>query len=189
MKTLFKIAAVLILTLAAAPSWSQVTGNTTSSATTQSQAGSSSIGGTQGITFNSDGGGKTTLRTAPALGGQSFYGSFSPDSCVTAAGGGGSVTGFAVNLAVPVRDTFCPFMRAFERTMQAAMSEDDPVIRKKLKQAGRDIMCQAEEFVRRAYAGQGLCSPEFSDGKDEHQVSTSDRHAREERMNDVYSPG
>ena len=72
------------------------------------------------VQFKSDASG--TLRTAPAMGGQSFYGSFSSDSCMVSAGGGGSVVGFGMNVAFPIEDQKRSLRRNFERTMQAAAS-------------------------------------------------------------------
>lgn len=132
--------------------------NSGSSATTASSAGATNAGNAQNINFNSRNDGTSTLKSAPALGGQSFYGSFSSDSCMVSAGGGGSVVGFAINAAVPVEDKACSLRRNFERTMQAAASTKDVDLSKRLQTAAIDMLCATNDATRQALANQGLCS-------------------------------
>ena len=79
------IVLALSLSLAAFSATAQT--NSASSSTTSATSGATNAGNTQGITFNSKSDASGTLRTAPAMGGQSFYGSFSSDSCMVSAGG------------------------------------------------------------------------------------------------------
>ncbi|SSW68590.1 hypothetical protein [Achromobacter agilis] len=129
-----------------------------SSATTSASSGSTNAGNNQGITFNSSSNGSSTLRTAPPVGGQSFYGSFSSDSCMVSAGGGGSVVGFGMNLAIPIEDQKCSLRRNFERTMQAAASTKDADRARRLETAAIDILCQTDDRTKAALVAQGLCT-------------------------------
>ncbi len=132
---------------------------TSSSASqTSASSGSTNAGNNQGITLNSNNSGSSTLRTAPPIGSQSFYGSFSSDSCMVSAGGGGSVVGFGMNVAFPVEDTKCSLRRNFERTMQAAASTKDPDRSRRLETAAVDILCQTDDRTKAALTAQGLCT-------------------------------
>ncbi|MCH3877477.1 hypothetical protein LZC34_10000, partial [Campylobacter jejuni] len=121
-------------------------------------SGSTNAGNNQGITLNSNNSGSSTLRTAPPIGAQSFYGSFSSDSCMVSAGGGGSVVGFGMNVAFPVEDQKCSLRRNFERTMQAAASTKDPDRSRRLEAAAVDILCQTDDRTKAALTAQGLCT-------------------------------
>ncbi len=129
-----------------------------SSATTSASSGSTNAGNNQGITLNSNNSGSSTLRSAPPVGGQSFYGSFSSDSCMVSAGGGGSVVGFGMNVAVPIEDQKCSLRRNFERTMQAAASTKDADRARRLETAAIDILCQTDDRTKAALVAQGLCT-------------------------------
>ncbi|MFY3136461.1 hypothetical protein ACOTFF_07195 [Achromobacter xylosoxidans] len=152
MKTL---ALALSLSLVAFSAGAQTS---TSSSTTSATSGSTNAGNNQGITFNSNSNGSSTLRTAPPIGAQSFYGSFSSDSCMVSAGGGGSVVGFGMNVAFPVEDQRCSLRRNFERTMQAAASTKDPERSRRLETAAVDILCQTDDRTKAALTAQGLCT-------------------------------
>lgn len=152
MKTL---ALALSLSLVAFSAGAQTS---TSSSTTAATSGSTNAGNNQGITFNSNSNGSSTLRTAPPIGAQSFYGSFSSDSCMVSAGGGGSVVGFGMNVAFPVEDQKCSLRRNFERTMQAAASTKDPDRSRRLETAAVDILCQTDDRTKAALTAQGLCT-------------------------------
>ena len=152
MKTL---ALALTLSLVAFSAGAQTS---TSSSTTAATSGSTNAGNNQGITFNSNSNGSSTLRTAPPIGAQSFYGSFSSDSCMVSAGGGGSVVGFGMNVAFPVEDQKCSLRRNFERTMQAAASTKDPDRSRRLETAAVDILCQTDDRTKAALTAQGLCT-------------------------------
>lgn len=152
MKTL---ALALSLSLVAFSAGAQTS---TSSSTTSASSGSTNAGNNQGVTFNSNSNGSSTLRTAPPIGAQSFYGSFSSDSCMVSAGGGGSVVGFGMNVAFPVEDQKCSLRRNFERTMQAAASTKDPDRSRRLETAAVDILCQTDDRTKAALTAQGLCT-------------------------------
>ncbi|MFY3083288.1 hypothetical protein ACOTF2_24750 [Achromobacter xylosoxidans] len=152
MKTL---ALALSLSLVAFSAGAQTS---TSSSTTSATSGSTNAGNNQGITFNSNSNGSSTLRAAPPIGAQSFYGSFSSDSCMVSAGGGGSVVGFGMNVAFPVEDQKCSLRRNFERTMQAAASTKDPERSRRLETAAVDILCQTDDRTKAALTAQGLCT-------------------------------
>ncbi|PJM67057.1 hypothetical protein [Achromobacter ruhlandii] len=152
MKTL---ALALSLSLVAFSAGAQTS---TSSSTTSASSGSTNAGNNQGVTFNSNNSGSSTLRTAPPIGAQSFYGSFSSDSCMVPAGGGGSVVGFGMNVAFPVEDQKCSLRRNFERTMQAAASTKDPDRSRRLETAAVDILCQTDDRTKAALTAQGLCT-------------------------------
>lgn len=152
MKTL---ALALSLSLVAFSAGAQTS---TSSSTTSASSGSTNAGNNQGVTFNSNNSGSSTLRTAPPIGAQSFYGSFSSDSCMVSAGGGGSVVGFGMNVAFPVEDQKCSVRRNFERTMQAAASTKDPDRSRRLETAAVDILCQTDDRTKAALTAQGLCT-------------------------------
>lgn len=128
--------------------------NTSSSAQTNSSAGASNAGNAQSITFNSEA--QNRLKAAPALGGNSFYGSFSSDSCMVGAGLGVSIVGFGSNAVTPIRDTQCDIRRSFERTMQAAASQ--PKRAEQLTQAANDMLCSLGGPVFKALNNQSLCS-------------------------------
>ena len=149
------IALAMTLSLAA---FSAAAQTSSSSATTSATSGSTNAGNNQGITFNSSNGGSSTLRSAPPVGGQSFYGSFSSDSCMVSAGGGGSVVGFGMNVAIPIEDQKCSLRRNFERTMQAAASTKDADRARRLETAAIDILCQTDDRTKAALVAQGLCT-------------------------------
>lgn len=129
-----------------------------SSSTTSASSGSTNAGNNQGITLNSNNSGSSTVKTVPPVGGQSFYGSFSSDSCMVSAGGGGSVVGFGMNVAVPIEDQKCSLRRNFERTMQAAASTKDADRSRRLETAAIDILCQTDDRTKAALVAQGLCT-------------------------------
>ena len=129
-----------------------------SNASTSASSGSTNAGNNQGITLNSNNSGSSTLRSVPPLGGQSFYGSFSSDSCMVSAGGGGAVVGFGMNVAIPIEDQKCSLRRNFERTMQAAASTKDADRSRRLETAAIDILCQTDDRTKAALVAQGLCT-------------------------------
>ncbi|WKK19233.1 hypothetical protein QQL45_07940 [Achromobacter insolitus] len=149
------IVLAISLSLAAVSASAQTS---SSSATTSASSGSTNAGNNQGITFNSDNGGSSTVRSVPPLGGQSFYGSFSSDSCMVSAGGGGAVVGFGMNVAIPIEDQKCSLRRNFERTMQAAASTKDADRSRRLETAAIDILCQTDDRTKAALVAQGLCT-------------------------------
>ncbi|MDH2052459.1 hypothetical protein [Achromobacter marplatensis] len=129
-----------------------------SSSTTSASSGATNAGNNQGITLNSNNSGSSTVKTVPPVGGQSFYGSFSSDSCMVSAGGGGSVVGFGMNVAIPIEDQKCSLRRNFERTMQAAASTKDADRSRRLETAAIDILCQTDDRTKAALVAQGLCT-------------------------------
>lgn len=128
--------------------------NTSSNASTQSNAGATNAGNAQSITFNSEA--QDRLKTTPALGGNSFYGSFSSDSCMVSAGVGFSVVGFGGTGVTPIRDTNCDLRRSFERIEQAAAMQ--PKRAEQLHQAANDVLCSLGGAVYEAMKNQSLCS-------------------------------
>jgi hypothetical protein len=149
------IVLAISLSLAAVSASAQTS---SSSATTSASSGSTNAGNNQGITLNSSNSGSSTLRSVPPLGGQSFYGSFSSDSCMVSAGGGGAVVGFGMNIAIPIEDQKCSLRRNFERTMQAAASTRDADRSRRLETAAIDILCQTDDRTKAALVAQGLCT-------------------------------
>jgi hypothetical protein len=149
------IVLAISLSLAAVSASAQTS---SSSATTSASSGSTNAGNNQGITLNSSNSGSSTLRSVPPLGGQSFYGSFSSDSCMVSAGGGGAVVGFGMNIAIPIEDQKCSLRRNFERTMQAAASTRDADRSRRLETAAIDILCQTDDRTTAALVAQGLCT-------------------------------
>lgn len=116
-------------------------------------------GNTQGITFNSDASGR--IKNVPSMGGNGFYGSFSPDSCTVSGGGSVAFAGFGGSVASPVRDEACELYRGVERSMQVsatfqALGDDDTAAR--LRQGAIDLLCQVSDESRAAFTHQGLCS-------------------------------
>ena len=148
------IVLALSLSLAAFSATAQT--NSASSSTTSATSGATNAGNTQGITFNSKSDASGTLRTAPAIGGQSFYGSF-VGQLHGVGGRGGSVVGFGMNVAFPIEDQKCSLRRNFERTMQAAASTD-PDRSRRLETAAIDILCQTDDRTKAALVAQG-CAP------------------------------
>lgn len=140
----------------------QTTNNTsTSGSTASANTSASNAGNAQQITFNSAATPRTQrIETTPSLGGNSFYGSYSPDSCAVSGGGGAGWTGFIFNLAGPIEQKSCVLFRAFERSQQAAatVASMDPVTAARLRQASIDMLCQVSDQVREALSYQGLCS-------------------------------
>jgi hypothetical protein len=149
------IVLAISLSLAAVSASAQTS---SSSATTSASSGSTNAGNNQGITLNSSNSGSSTLRSVPPRGGQSFYGSFSSDSCMVSAGGGGAVVGFGMNIAIPIEDQKCSLRRNFERTMQAAASTRDADRSRRLETAAIDILCQTDDRTKAALVAQGLCT-------------------------------
>jgi hypothetical protein len=149
------IVLAISLSLAAVSASAQTS---SSSATTSASSGSTNAGNNQGITLNSSTSGSSPLRSVPPLGGQSFYGSFSSDSCMVSAGGGGAVVGFGMNIAIPIEDQKCSLRRNFERTMQAAASTRDADRSRRLETAAIDILCQTDDRTKAALVAQGLCT-------------------------------
>jgi len=150
-----KIVFAITLSLVAGSAFAQTSN---SSSTTSATSGSTNAGNNQGITFNSSNDGSSSVKTVPPVGGQSFYGSFSSDSCMVSAGGGGSVIGFGMNVAVPIEDQKCSLRRNFERTMQAAASTKDADRSRRLETAAIDILCQTDDRTKAALVAQGLCT-------------------------------
>ncbi|MFT0547448.1 hypothetical protein ACMHYO_14095 [Allopusillimonas ginsengisoli] len=94
----------------------------TSSTHTAATSAASNAGVGQAITFNSDGSGTQTVKSAPQMGGMGLFGSFSSDNCMVSAGGGVSIVGVGIQGATPVRDEQCSILRGFERVMQASVT-------------------------------------------------------------------
>lgn len=149
------IVLAIALSLAAVSAGAQTS---TSNSSTSASSGATNAGNNQGITLNSNNSGSSTLHSAPPVGGQSFYGSFSSDSCMVSAGGGGSVVGFGMNVAFPIEDQKCSLRRNFERTMQAAASTKDADRSRRLETAAIDILCQTDDRTKAALVAQGLCT-------------------------------
>lgn len=150
------IAALSMVAVGTAQAQSTAQSATQSTATSAAQ----NAGNAQAITFNSDSSGTSTVRNVPSLGGNGFYGSFSPDNCMVSAGGTAVIAGFGGSVVTPVRDPQCSLLRTFERTQQAAatIAAQDPVTAAKLRQAATDMLCQVSDEARAALARQGLCS-------------------------------
>lgn len=162
-KTLFALAALCAAAGVHAQTAPFLSNNSASTAQTQSQSAASNAGNAQAITFNSgDAPHNTRLNTIPSVAGNSFYGSFSPDSCMVSGGGGGSVVGFGINAAVPVEDKHCNLRRNFERVMQWSSTVADANLRRVGQQAGIDILCQSDEKTAAALSAAGLCSQQFA---------------------------
>lgn len=129
---------------------------------TDSQATSSAAnqGNAQNITFNSTGTDRQHVYTNPPVAGNSFYGSFSSDSCVTSAGGGFSGALVGINAVSPVRDEQCSVLRGVERTMQiaATVSQSNPKMASKLQQGAVDMLCMLNDVTAAALKNQGVCS-------------------------------
>jgi hypothetical protein len=77
---------------------------------------------------------------------------------MVSAGGGGSVVGFGMNVAIPIEDQKCSLRRNFERTMQAAASTKDADRSRRLETAAIDILCQTDDRTKAALVAQGLCT-------------------------------
>lgn len=153
-----KIAAAFAIVLAA-PAYAQTSAN--SLAQTQAQSSAANQGNNQAVTFEAAHvPSTTTVRTAPALGGNSFYGSFSTDNCMVSAGGGFSVIGAGGQVVTPVRDDQCAVLRGVERTMQvaASVSRTEPKVAGKLQQGAIDMLCALNPTVGAALQAQGVCS-------------------------------
>lgn len=193
--TLFAVTAMA----ASFGAFAQTTVDSRSNSKVDTQSNASNNGNEQVIQFNSNGDGKstTTVKTAPSIGGQSFPGSFSPDSCVTGAGGGASfLPGIAVQGVVPVSDKHCMSLRAYERTMQGAAVEQNPERRQRRVQAADDIMCQSSPETRAAYTAAGLCSEGFSETAEAREErlekragSTSRTRTSRQSIDNFYGPG
>lgn len=153
---------------------SAATSSTESAATSAAQ----NMGNAQSIQFNSTGAERQTVKSAPGIGGQAFYGSFSGDSCMVSGGGGVSIVGFGAQMATPVEDRHCNMRRNFERVMQASAMAKDPERAGRLATAAVDILCQAGEETRLALVGQGLCSD-----------AVRPQPAARQDWENMYSPG
>lgn len=187
MKTMLVVLSLSLASFGAAAQAS--TSNATSS--TSASAGVNAAGNSQGVTFNSDNSGSSSLKTVPAVGAAAFYGSFSTDSCMVSGGAGGAVLGFGMNFAVPVEDQNCSLRRNFERTMQAAASTKDDSKARKLETAAIDMLCQTDDATRAALSAQGLCSdltPVAVVPSVRRQVPVNAAAARA-RIDDLYTPG
>lgn len=150
----------LFVSLFSVSAFAQANLNSTSAATTNSVAGATNAGNAQSIHFNSSQDGTTTLKAAPSMGGNSFYGSFSSDNCMVSGGGTVSTIIGGASVVTPIRDPQCSLLRVYERTQQAASSvaNIDPVTSKKLRQAAVDMLCQVSDEAKKALVNQGLCS-------------------------------
>lgn len=150
------IITAIAMTMVCAPALaaSNATSQTESIATSAAQ----NAGNTQAIQFNSAGGDDQTVRSAPGIGGQGYFGSFSGDSCMVSGGGGVSIVGFGAQYATPVEDKHCNLRRNFERVMQASNLIKTPGVSARLQAAAIDILCQAGSETQKALAGQGFCS-------------------------------
>ncbi|CAH1655046.1 exported hypothetical protein [Hyphomicrobiales bacterium] len=138
------------------------TAQTTASSQSQNTAtGTAQNAGVhQGIAFNSDASGEQKIKNVPSLGGNGFFGSFSPDNCMVSGGGTAVIAGFGGSVVTPIRDPQCSLLRTFERTQQAAatVAAADPALAYRLRQAATDMLCMVSDEARAALAHQGLCS-------------------------------
>lgn len=151
---------------------------TNSQSQTQAQSAASNSGNNLASTNNfaaahvpSD----TTVRMAPNLGGNSFYGSFSTDNCMVSGGGGVSLVGLAVNGVTPIRDKQCSVLRGVERTMQVAatISHTNPTVSAKLEQGAIDMLCSLNETVGDALHGQGVCTVKKEQIQNDKKISSN----------------
>lgn len=138
----------------------QVDVNAITNSNTASTSGAMNAGNAQNIHFNGQTPDKQTLKVAPSLGGNSYYGSFSSDNCMVSAGGSLSTIIGGGSVVAPVRDQQCALLRVFERTQQAAASinDVDPNTAARLRQASTDMLCQVSDEAKIALQNQGLCS-------------------------------
>lgn len=150
----------LLISLIGTSAFAQTKLQSTSAATTNSVAGATNAGNAQNINFVTNSDGTTTLKTAPSMGGNSFYGSFSTDNCMVSGGGTISTILGGASVVSPIRDPECSKLRVFERTMQLASTVRvyDAPKSDKITQAATDILCQVSEEAKKALAYQGLCS-------------------------------
>ena len=149
------IVAAVALTTPCAFAQSSANSNTHS----QAQGIAQNAGNAQSIQFNSSG--PDSVRTTPSVGGQGFYGSFSPDNCDVSTGGGFAGGLVGVNVVVPTERKGCTLLRGYERTMQGAATFEaigDHTTAQRLRQASIDMLCQVSDEVGQALRYQGLCS-------------------------------
>lgn len=188
--SLASLGAVLLLTTGLAQAQFQspnpnFNNSTSSNASTASTAGATNAGNAQSITFNSEA--QDRLKTTPALGGNSFYGSFSQDGCMVSAGVGFSVVGFGGNGVTPIRDTNCDLRRSFERIEQAAAMQ--PAKAQQLHQAANDVLCSLGGPVFEAMHNQSLCSDFVVQKNGSSSTKATQRSELRNSFDDLYFTG
>lgn len=155
-----KIAYAVALSLLAFGAQAQTfTGQATSANTVQSTSAAQNAGNQQGITFNSEERGSTTLRNTPGtiLGG--FSGSFSSDYCNGTGQAGISGPGFSIAGGGQVTDNACVLYRGVERTMQVSstLRSFNPATSARLDQSAIDMLCSVPQLSP-ALRNQGICT-------------------------------
>jgi len=154
-----KLSALVVVLASFGASAQTVNGTATSANEVQSTSAAQNQGNTQGITFNSEERGSTTLRNTPGtiLGG--FSGSFSSDFCRGSSQAGISGPGFSIAGGGQVTDDACVLYRGVERTMQVSstLRGFNPATSAKLDQAAVDMLCSVPQLAP-AMRNQGICT-------------------------------
>lgn len=153
----------------AAPTYN-LASDTNSSAQTASTSGATNAGNAQSI--NSYAPSSQSVKSVPNIVGPGLYGSFSTDSCTTAAGGGAAVLGFGFTVGAPVKDEECNSRRNTTILMQMSnnIRPFSPAVADKLTRAAINNMCRADDNVYAVLDSAGLCdSIAYEDRKHENR--------------------
>jgi hypothetical protein len=139
--------------------------NTVSESSTSSTASSSNAGNNQSLIVQggpgtmSYGGGYTVRSTGAAVL-PGFAGSFSSDYCGGTSGAAAAGVGFGLSFGAPKIDPSCVMLRTYERIMQAAATEKQPMRRESLRLAALEVLTHIDPKVRDIFERLKLLNPE-----------------------------
>jgi hypothetical protein len=154
------IALCCLLPIAASAS-----GVVTSESSTTSNSTAVNSGNNQTLTVNSGPGtvqygGSYSVKSTGAAVLPGFAGSFSSDYCGGTSGAAAAGVGFGLSFGAPKIDPSCVMLRTYERIMQAAASEKQPMRRESLRLAALEVLTHIDPKVRDIFDRLRLLNPE-----------------------------
>jgi hypothetical protein len=137
-----------------------VSESTTNSTSTSNNAGNTQSLIVQGAPGTVTYGGAYTVRSTGAAVLPGFAGSFSSDYCGGTSGAAAAGVGFGLSFGAPKIDPSCVMLRTYERIMQAAATEKQPMRRESLRLAALEVLTHIDPKIREIFDRLRLLNPE-----------------------------
>jgi hypothetical protein len=137
-----------------------VSESTTNSTSTSNNAGNTQSLIVQGAPGTVTYGGGYTVRSTGAAMLPGFAGSFSSDYCGGTSGAAAAGVGFGLSFGAPKIDPSCVMLRTYERIMQAAATEKQPMRRESLRLAALEVLTHIDPKIREIFDRLRLLNPE-----------------------------
>jgi hypothetical protein len=134
--------------------------STTNSTSTSNNAGNTQSLIVQGTPGTMTYGGSYTVRGTGAAVLPGFAGSFSSDYCGGTSGAAAAGVGFGLSFGAPKIDPSCVMLRTYERIMQAAATEKQPMRTESLRLAALEVLTHIDPKIREIFERLKLLNPE-----------------------------